>query len=114
MFALIETLNHEQAIQSTLSFSSSTLLVSTALSQQSGPANEKELKLQRLRLQAISMIKQTASEAPLWDNKKAAALSLADAADLLWDEKSALTKHLRRILFGPCFVESRRQSHCSR
>ena len=63
-----------------------TLLFSTARPQQPGPANEKELKLQRQRLQAISMVKQTAAEAPLWDNKKAAVLSLADAADLLWDE----------------------------
>ena len=70
------------------------LLVSTAQSQQPaqpsapppGPANEKELKRLRLRLQAISMVKQTAAEAPVWDNKKAAVLSLADAADLLWDE----------------------------
>lgn len=66
------------------------LLVSTALSQQpapqSGPANEKELKLQRQRLQAISMVKQSAAEAPLWDNKKAAVQALTDAADLLWDE----------------------------
>ena len=67
------------------------LLVSTALAQQPpqpsaqqpGPANEKELKRQRLRVQAISMVKQTAADAPLWDNKKAAVLSLADAADLL-------------------------------
>ena len=66
------------------------LLVSTGLSQQSaqqpGPISEKELKLQRQRLQAISMIKQSAAEAPLWDNKKAAVQVLADAADLLWDE----------------------------
>jgi hypothetical protein len=66
------------------------LLVSTGLSQQSaqqpGPISEKELKLQRQRLQATSMIRQTATEAPLWDNKKAAVQVLADAADLLWDE----------------------------
>jgi len=66
------------------------LLVSTALSQQpatqSGPTSEKELKLQRQRLQAISMVNQSAAEAPLWDNKRAAVQVLADAADLLWDE----------------------------
>jgi hypothetical protein len=66
------------------------LLVSTGLSQQSaqqpGPISEKELKLQRQRPQAISMIKQSAAEAPLWENKKAAVQVLADAADLLWDE----------------------------
>jgi hypothetical protein len=61
------------------------LILSTALSQQSSPVNEKELKGQR-RLQAISMVRQTAAEAPLWTNKQAAVLSLADAADLLWDE----------------------------
>src|SRR6267142_3914826 len=65
------------------------LLVSTALSQQSGPTGEKELKLQRQRLQAISMVKQTAAEAPLWDNKKAAVQVLTDGADLLWDETPA-------------------------
>ena len=32
------------------------------------------------------MIKQSAGEAPLWDNTKAAVHVLADAADLLWDE----------------------------
>src|SRR5438270_5837217 len=65
------------------------LLVSTALSQQSDSTNEKEMKRQRERLQAISMVKQSASEAPLWDDKKAAVLTLADAADLLWDETPA-------------------------
>lgn len=62
------------------------LLVSTALSQQFGSPNEKELKRQRERLQAISMVKQSAEDAPLWENKKAAVQVLADAADLLWDE----------------------------
>src|SRR5438132_11729668 len=62
------------------------LLFSTALAQQPAPVNEKELKLQRQRAQAISIIKQSATEAPLWDNKKAAVQVLADAADLLWDE----------------------------
>lgn len=62
------------------------LLVSTALSQQSSPTSEKELKLRRQRLQAISMVKQVAVEAPLWDNKKAAVQVLTDAADLLWHE----------------------------
>jgi hypothetical protein len=62
------------------------IIVSTALSQQPGPPNEKELKRQRERLQAVSMVKRTADEAPLWDNKKAAVQALADAADLLWDE----------------------------
>lgn len=68
------------------------LLISTAFSQQApqpGPANEKELKLQRQRLQAVNMIKQSAAEAPLWDDKKAAVQVLTDAADLLWDEDSA-------------------------
>lgn len=74
------------------------LLVSTALSQQqSGPTTERELKRQSQRLQAISMVKQTAAEAPLWDNKKAAVQVLADAADLLWDETPGQgTKWLRK------------------
>jgi tetratricopeptide (TPR) repeat protein len=65
------------------------LLVSTALSQQLGPTNEKELQRQREQLQAISMIKRSADDAPLWDNKKAAVQVLTDAADLLWDEAPA-------------------------
>jgi hypothetical protein len=62
------------------------LLVSTAFSQQPNHTNEKELKRQRERLQAISMVRQSADEAPLWDNKKAAVEVLADAVDLLWEE----------------------------
>jgi hypothetical protein len=61
----------------------------TATAQQPAPTSEKELKLQRQRLQAITMIKQSAAEAPLWDDKKAAVQVLMDAADLLWDEGSA-------------------------
>lgn len=62
------------------------LMVSAALAQQSSPSSKKELTLQRQRLQAISMVKQVAAEAPLWDNKQAAVQVLTDAADLLWDE----------------------------
>lgn len=62
------------------------LAVSTALSQQSGPTSETEQKLQRQRLQAISMVEQSATEAPLWNDKRAAVQVLADAADLLWDD----------------------------
>lgn len=68
------------------------LLVSTSLSQQPVPTDEKELKDQRERLQAVSMVRRTAAEAPLWDNKKAAVQALADAADLLWDENPAQGK----------------------
>jgi hypothetical protein len=64
------------------------LIVSTAPSQQSGPTNEKELRHQRERLQAISMVKRSAADAPLWENKKAAVEVLTDAADLLWDESA--------------------------
>ena len=62
------------------------LLCSTAQSQRNGPGNEKELERQRLRLHAISMINQSASEAPLWNHKKAAVQAFTDAADLLWDQ----------------------------
>src|SRR6476469_9491 len=62
------------------------LMVSTAIAQQFRPTSEKELKRQRQRLQAISMVEQTAAEAPLWNDKRAAVQVLADAADLLWDE----------------------------
>ena len=58
------------------------LLVSAAPSQEkSAPVSEKELKRQRQRLQAISMVKQSAAEATRWDNKKAAVSVLADAAE---------------------------------
>jgi hypothetical protein len=63
------------------------LFVASAASSQPIAKNEQELRRQRERLQAISMIEQTASEAPLWNDKKNAVRSLADAADLLWDEK---------------------------
>src|SRR5437870_12405186 len=56
-----------------------------ALAQQSGQI-DKERERQRLRLQAVSMVEQTAGEAPLWNDKRAAVQVLADAADLLWDE----------------------------
>ena len=62
------------------------LAVSTALSQQPGPNTEKEQQRQRQRQQAVSMVKQSAAEAPLWNDKKAAVQALADTADLLWDE----------------------------
>jgi hypothetical protein len=62
------------------------LFSSTALAQQPAAVSEKDLKLQKQRAQAISMIKQSAAEAPLWDDKKAAVQVLASAADLLWDE----------------------------
>jgi hypothetical protein len=38
------------------------------------------------RAEAISLVQNTAAEAPLWDDKKTAVGVLADAADLLWDE----------------------------
>lgn len=62
------------------------LLASSALAQQPNRTDEKELKSQRERLQAVSMIKQSADEASLWENKKASVQVLADAADLLWNE----------------------------
>jgi len=58
-----------------------------AVSQSAGQKSAEDLKRERERLQAISIIGQTASEAPLWDNKKSAALVLTDAADVLWDER---------------------------
>jgi hypothetical protein len=51
--------------------------------------NEAQLKLQRQRAQAVAMIEQTATDAPLWDDKKAAVEALATAADLLWKEAPA-------------------------
>lgn len=58
--------------------------------QQPGIAtNEKELQRQRERAQAVSMVEQTAAEAPLWDDKRSAVQVLADAADLLWDKAPA-------------------------
>ena len=65
------------------------LLFATAMSQQSAATTEREQKVQRQRLQAISMVEQTAAEAPLWNDKNAAVQVLADAADLRWDETPA-------------------------
>ena len=46
--------------------------------------NETELKLQRERALALSIIEETATEAPLWDDRKAAVSVLAEAADISW------------------------------
>ncbi len=59
------------------------------LAQQSTAPTEQELKNQRERTLAISIIEQTVSEAPLWDDKKSAVTVLAEAADLLWDQSPA-------------------------
>jgi hypothetical protein len=58
-----------------------------AASQPITKKDEEELRRQRERLHAVSMIEQTAAEAPLWNDKKSAVRVLADAADLLWDEE---------------------------
>src|SRR5688572_23712535 len=62
------------------------LLISVEALPQQAPTNEKELKRQREHVQAVSMVEQTAAEAPLWDDKKSAVLALADAAGLLWKQ----------------------------
>ncbi|HEX5703685.1 MAG TPA: hypothetical protein VFX97_10840 [Pyrinomonadaceae bacterium] len=62
------------------------LLISVEALPQQVPTTEKELKRQREYAQAVSMVEQTAAEAPLWDDKKSAVLALADAADLLWKQ----------------------------
>jgi len=64
-------------------------LHSPICSQRFDLANEKELSRQRQRIQAFSVIRQTATQALLWDNKKAAVQVLADAADLIWDQSPA-------------------------
>lgn len=58
----------------------------SAFPQQPTPASEQEQARHMQRLQAISMVEQTAAEATLWDDKKTAVEVLADAADLLWDQ----------------------------
>ena len=70
------------------------LIVSTALAQQPSLANEKEQKRQAERQRAIAIVEQTAAEAPLWNEKKAAVQILVDAADLLWDETPEARKWL--------------------
>lgn len=65
------------------------LLISVEALPQQVATNEKELKRQRERAQAVSMVEQTAAEAPLWDDKKSAVLALTDAADLLWKQTPA-------------------------
>src|SRR5688572_30476072 len=62
------------------------LLISVEVFPQQIATNEKELKRQREHAQAVSMVEQTAAEAPLWDDKKSAVLALADAAGLLWKQ----------------------------
>ena len=61
------------------------LLFFPVQSQQTSTPNEKQLKIQRQRAQAISMIEQIANEALLWDDKRSAVDGLANAADMLWD-----------------------------
>lgn len=58
---------------------------------------DKERERQRLQLQAVSMIRQVATEAPLWNDKEAAVQVLTDAADLLWvDNPNQSVKWLRK------------------
>jgi hypothetical protein len=52
-------------------------------------SNDKQLRIQSQRAQAVSMVEQTAADAPLWDDKKSAVEVLAFAADLLWKEAPA-------------------------
>jgi len=67
-----------------------------APAQQSGQI-DKERERQRLQLQAVSMIRQVATEAPLWNDKEAAVQVLTDAADLLWvDNPNQSVKWLRK------------------
>jgi tetratricopeptide (TPR) repeat protein len=68
------------------------LLIAVEAFPQQIATNEKELKRQRERAQAVLMIEQTAAEAPLWDDKKATIMALADAADLSWKETPAASK----------------------
>lgn len=64
------------------------IVLSSALApaQELTPQKEKEKELQRLQLRAVSMIEQTAAEAMFWDDPKAAAAVLTDAAELRWPE----------------------------
>ena len=66
----------------------SLMVLSPALlyAQELTPQKEKEKELERLRLRAVSMIEQTAAETLLWDDRKAAAAVLVDAAELRWPE----------------------------
>jgi len=57
--------------------------------QQSAAPSEQELKSQRERTLAVSIVEQTASEAPLWDDKKSSVTVLAEAADLWWAQSPA-------------------------
>ena len=62
------------------------LLTIPIFPQQSVATDEKELKRQREHALAVSIIEQTASEAPLWDDQKSAVTVLAEAADLSWEQ----------------------------
>ncbi len=47
---------------------------------------EKDQKLALQKLQVVSMVEKTAEEAIFWEDKKAAVETMAEAADLLWEE----------------------------
>jgi hypothetical protein len=72
------------------------LFAASTLGQQLGQSEE-ESERQRLQLQAVSTIRQVATEAPLWNDPEAAVQVLTDAADLLWiDEPVQSAKSLRK------------------
>lgn len=72
------------------------LLAVSTLGQQSGRI-DKDPEHQRLQLQAVSMIRQVAAEAPLWNDREAGVHALTDAADVLWvDDPAQSVKWIRK------------------
>lgn len=63
-------------------------LLGTAAPAQESRRLNLEQEAERDRVQALSMIRQTANEALVWKSKKAAVQVLTDAADLLWNENA--------------------------
>jgi len=68
------------------------LLAVAAFPQQREAVDEKELKRQRDQTLAVSIVEQTAAEAPLWDDRKSAVGVLAEAADLSWERTPGSAK----------------------
>jgi hypothetical protein len=68
------------------------LLAVSVFPQQREAVDEKELKRQRDRALAVSIVEQTAAEAPLWDDRKSAVGVLAEAADLSWERTPGSAK----------------------
>ncbi len=60
------------------------------------PSTEKDSPDLQRRARAISLIEQTAGEAPLWDDREAGVAALTESSDLLWNENASARLWLTR------------------